>query len=41
MELYVNGSDHLAAAKKALKGSCVKLPGTPSIKVIDWNKSSP
>ncbi len=41
MELYVNGNDHLVAAKKALKGSCVKLPGTPSIKVIDWNKASP
>jgi len=41
MELYVNGSDHLAAAKKALHGACVKLPGTPAIKVFDWNKSSP
>jgi large subunit ribosomal protein L10e len=41
MELYVNGEDHLTAAKKALHGSCVKLPGTPRIKVIDWNKASP
>jgi len=41
MELYVNGKDHLEAAKKALKGACVKLPGTPSIKVVEWNKSSP
>jgi large subunit ribosomal protein L10e len=41
MELYVNGNDHLAAAKKALKGSCVKLPGTPKITVEEWNKSSP
>ena len=41
MELYVNNDDHLEAAKKALKGACVKLPGTPSIKVIEWNKPSP
>jgi large subunit ribosomal protein L10e len=41
MELYVNGDAHLQAAKKALHGSCVKLPGTPLIKVIDWNKASP
>ena len=41
MELYVNGDAHLKAAKKALHGSCVKLPGTPLIKVIDWNKASP
>jgi len=41
MELYVNGDAHLTAAKKALHGSCVKLPGTPLIKVIDWNKLSP
>ena len=41
MELYVNGDAHLTAAKKALHGSCVKLPGTPLIKVIEWNKSSP
>ncbi len=41
LELYVNGTSHLEAAKKALKGSCVKLPGTPLIKVIEWNKSSP
>jgi large subunit ribosomal protein L10e len=41
MELYVNGEAHLTAAKKALHGACVKLPGTPIIKVIEWNKSSP
>ena len=41
MELYVNGEAHLEAAKKALKGACVKLPGTPSIKVVEWNKPSP
>ena len=41
MELYVNGEAHLTAAKKALHGSCVKLPGTPTIKVIEWNKASP
>jgi large subunit ribosomal protein L10e len=41
MELFVNGDDHLAAAKKALKGSCVKLPGTPTITVVEWNKPSP
>jgi len=41
MELYVNGEAHLSAAKKALHGSCVKLPGTPTIKVIEWNKASP
>ncbi|MEK0352341.1 MAG: 50S ribosomal protein L16, partial [Nitrosopumilus sp.] len=41
MELYVNGNDHLTAAKKALKGACVKLAGTPSITVLEWNKPSP
>ena len=41
MELYVNGEAHLTAAKKALHGACVKLPGTPIIKVIEWNKASP
>ncbi|MGY5142524.1 MAG: 50S ribosomal protein L16 [Nitrosopumilus sp.] len=41
MELYVNGDAHMQAAKKSLKGACVKLPGTPTIKVLDWNKSSP
>ncbi len=41
MELYVNGEAHLEAAKKALHGACVKLPGTPTIKVIEWNKPSP
>jgi len=41
MELYVNGDAHLQAARKALHGACVKLPGTPLIKVIEWNKLSP
>ena len=41
MELYVNGNDHLKEKKKALKGACVKLPGTPTITVMDWNKPSP
>ncbi len=27
----------LEAAKKALKGACVKLPGTPTIRVIPLN----
>ncbi len=40
MELYVD-APHLEAAKKALKGACVKLPGTPRIKVIEYGKSSP
>ena len=33
MEIHVK-KEHLEVAKKALKDSCVKLPGTPSIKVI-------
>ena len=33
MEMNVK-KEHVEAAKKALKGACVKLPGTPSIKVI-------
>jgi large subunit ribosomal protein L10e len=33
MEMYVK-KEHLEVAKKALKESCVKLPGTPSIKVV-------
>ncbi len=41
MEMFVSGDLHLEKAKKALKGACVKLPGTPTIKVIEWNKSSP
>ena len=41
MELYVNGKDHLEAAKKSLKSACVKIPGTPLIKVVPWNKPSP
>lgn len=32
MEVHVN-KQHLEAAKKALKNACVKLPGTPLIKV--------
>ena len=34
MEMNVK-KEHLNAAKEALKKSCVKLPGTPSIKVIE------
>ena len=41
MELYVNGGEHVEAAKKALKAACVKLPGTPSIRVAEWNRASP
>ena len=37
MELQVK-KEHLEAAKKALKGACVKLPGTPSIKVVPLTK---
>ncbi len=33
MEMNVN-KEHLELAKKALKNACVKLPGTPLIKVI-------
>ncbi len=33
MEMHVK-KENLEAAKKALKGACVKLPGTPSINVI-------
>ncbi len=40
MELYVNEA-HVEAAKKALRGACVKLPGTPTIKVAKWGKPSP
>lgn len=32
MEMEV-GADHVEAAKKALRSACVKLPGTPSIRV--------
>ena len=32
MEMHVK-KEHVEAAKKALKGACVKLPGTPSISV--------
>ena len=42
MELYVNTEVHVEAAKKSLKSACVKLPGTPTIKVINWDgKPSP
>ena len=34
MELYVNEA-HLEKAKQALKSACVKLPGTPTIRVVD------
>ena len=36
MEMHVK-KEHVEAAKKALKGACVKLPGTPSIKVVPLN----
>lgn len=38
MEMFVK-KEHVDAAKKALKGACVKLPGTPTIKVIPLKKS--
>lgn len=38
MEMNVN-SQHVEHAKKALKGACVKLPGSPTIKVISLKKS--
>ena len=36
MEMQVK-EEHLEAAKSALKKACVKLPGTPSIRVIPLN----
>ena len=36
MEMHVK-KEHLEAAKSALKKACVKLPGTPSIRVIPLN----
>jgi len=36
MEMQVK-KEHLEAAKKALKGACVKLPGTPTIRVVPLN----
>ena len=36
MEMQVK-KEHVEAAKKALKSACVKLPGTPSIKVVPLN----
>lgn len=41
MELYVNGQEHLDAAKRALKAACVKIPGTPTVRVLEWKKPSP
>lgn len=42
MELYVNSEAHAEAAKKALRSACVKLPGTATIKVTNWDgKESP
>ena len=38
MEMHVK-KDHVEAAKKALTGSCVKLPLTPMIKVIPIKKN--
>ena len=40
MELYVN-APHIEAAKKALKGASVKLPGTTRIIVLEHGKLSP
>ncbi|HUT06180.1 MAG TPA: 50S ribosomal protein L16 [Nitrosopumilaceae archaeon] len=40
MEIYVD-APHLEAAKKSLKSACVKLPGTPKIKIIEHGKLSP
>jgi len=37
MELQVK-KEHLEAAKKALKSACVKLPGTPTIRVVPLTK---
>ena len=34
MEIHVN-REHVEAAKKALRNACVKLPGTPSIRVLE------
>ena len=36
MELQVK-KEHLEAAKNALKSACVKLPGTPTIRVVPLN----
>ena len=36
MEMQVK-KEHLEAAKKALKAACVKLPGTPTIRVVPLN----
>ena len=36
MEMHVK-KEHLEAAKNALKGACVKLPGTPTIRVEPLN----
>jgi large subunit ribosomal protein L10e len=38
MEMHVK-KDHLDLAKKALVGACVKLPVTPTIKVIPLKKN--
>lgn len=38
MEMHVK-KEHLEVAKKALKSACVKLPGTPAIKIIPIIKS--
>ncbi len=39
MEMHVN-KQHVEPARKALRGACVKLPGSPTIKVIPLKKSS-
>ncbi|MCA2003606.1 MAG: 50S ribosomal protein L16, partial [Candidatus Nitrosotenuis sp.] len=38
MEMHVR-KEHVEAAKKALAGACVKLPITPTIKVIQAKAS--
>ena len=37
MEMHIK-KEHLEAAKKSMKGACVKLSGTPTIKVIPIKK---
>ena len=37
MELQVK-KEHLESAKNALKSACVKLPGTPTIRVVPLTK---
>lgn len=39
MEMQVK-KEHVDAAKKALRGACVKLPGTPTIRVLPIHKNT-